>query len=76
MSDAFSSHSTDVISRSIDLAPTVTPEDLDSSLEEVYEILETAAELNKHDFRRVSRMGLCMIAYLDALLEGGAPIPR
>lgn len=56
MSDAFSSHSTDPINRTIDLAPAATPEDLDSSLEEAYEVLETVAELNKHDFRRVSRM--------------------
>lgn len=56
MSDAFSSHSTDPINRTIDLAPAATPEDLDTSLEEVYEVLETVAELNKHDFRRVSRI--------------------
>lgn len=58
MSDALSSHATDAINRSIELSSIVTPEDLGASLDEVYEVLETAAELNKHNFRRVSRIAI------------------
>lgn len=56
MSDSLSSAPTDAINRSITLAPVVAPEELGSSLHEAFEIKDTAAELNRHDLRRVSRM--------------------
>lgn len=54
MSDALSSHATDAIDRIINVAPVPTPGELGSRLEEVFEVLETATELNKHEFTRVS----------------------
>jgi len=54
MSDALSLHATDAIDRIINVAPVPTPGELGSRLDEVFEVLETATELNKHEFTRVS----------------------
>jgi hypothetical protein len=58
MSSTFTSSANDPINRVICVPPVVTPEELGSELEEVFDVLETASELNKHDFTRVSRMAI------------------
>lgn len=58
MSDALTSRVNDPINRIISVPFAVTPEQLGSELEEVFEVLETATELNKHEFTRVSRMAI------------------
>jgi hypothetical protein len=58
MSSTFTSSANDPINRVISVPPVVTPEELGSELEEVFDVLETASELNKHDFTRVSRMAI------------------
>ena len=55
MSDALSSRAADLINRVIKIPPVSTLEELGSELEAVFEIPETATELNRHDFTRVSR---------------------
>lgn len=55
MTDALSSHAADPINRAIILEDVSTLEELGSSLDEVFETADTAAELNRHNLRRVSR---------------------
>jgi hypothetical protein len=53
MSSSLSSSAVDVINRTIDPATVVTPETLGSTLEDVYEVCETASEIVKRNFQRV-----------------------
>lgn len=55
MTDTLSSQAADPINRAIILEDIPTLEELGSSLDEVFEIADTATELNRHNLRRVSR---------------------
>ncbi|KAF8320686.1 diphthamide biosynthesis protein [Clavulina sp. PMI_390] len=70
MADAFSTQSAEIIHRPIEIDAIESPEDLNSTLEEVYEINETVAELEKHSFGRVA------LQFPDELLPYSVPIYR
>lgn len=54
MSAAFSTHDSEAITRSLDIQVEPSPEAIGASLDDLYEIAETAKYIVDEDFKRVS----------------------